>query len=229
LIHKIKLNARGKIIEVPKDILDKSSVFQTLNNYNKTKDKFNLNFDEHTVHKFIDYLSGYSLEEQYIKNIKNICDFFSVPINTNLESTEKLKIDFLIENEIMHRTNLKINYVYEYKNITFKICHDCKPVILRNLLDCDCLDDDDNINNNNTKTKKSRNININTTIYTIVGNYPLEKMNNTDYKLYVNPSCKCQLYSGNFYYVEHTNACLKDTTTCINKFFIDNIVKKIIN
>lgn len=75
----VKLNARGKIIETKLDVIGKSPRFASLYKYRSKEEKnytFELPFDEHTVHRFLDYLSRGKVK----KDIDDICDYMEVKL-----------------------------------------------------------------------------------------------------------------------------------------------------
>lgn len=71
----IKINARGKIIEIFRHILEKSPVFKEYPDIDKL-DEFTIPFKEDVVHLFIDYLSGYDIGDH--TQLKDICKYMGV-------------------------------------------------------------------------------------------------------------------------------------------------------
>ena len=72
----IKINARGTIIEIPKDIAFRIEYIK--NNHNWNNEQIYLNFNADIVHKLLDYIS-YG-ETKYLDELKTICDFLLIEI-----------------------------------------------------------------------------------------------------------------------------------------------------
>jgi hypothetical protein len=73
----IRINARGKVIETFRHILEKSPVYLEFTQMDSNNgNEFILPFDENTVHKFLDYLSGYSIPDTNL--ILDICKYMGI-------------------------------------------------------------------------------------------------------------------------------------------------------
>lgn len=137
--YTIKLNARGTIIEIPKEIAFKSHVLETSQKELWKKidqEPYFLNYDSSLVHKLVDYLSGRQIkdisklkdiadellidiqiqnEQKIVKKRSKLCDLYG--FNDYEQTTIKIvkyDCDFGVGNEI-------INVIFEYHQ-----CDDCK-------------------------------------------------------------------------------------------------------
>jgi hypothetical protein len=105
-IEKFKLNARGTEIVVNKELIENIGIFKEyFNDTNfKKEDDFFLNFSPEVVHIFLDYLSGYKINENDLTKIRIIMDYLCVEKEENEEikeeNKEKLETIMNIENYI---------------------------------------------------------------------------------------------------------------------------------
>ena len=92
-IEKFKLNARGTEIVIHKELIENIGIFKEYFNNNnfKKEDDFFLNFSPEVVHIFLDYLSGYKINENDLTKIEMIMDYLCVNKEENEENKEENK------------------------------------------------------------------------------------------------------------------------------------------
>lgn len=101
-MSKIKLNARGTIIEVDEEILKKSEVIQVWSQtiMKTNEESFDLNYSPSTVHYLIDYLSDIPIP---LNKIENVAEFLQIPLNDNKpieDKINKLEENLVLKNRI---------------------------------------------------------------------------------------------------------------------------------
>ena len=122
----VKLNARGTIIQIPKEIVYKSEVLKTyFHKWNEKEEPYYLNYEPKIVHKLIDYLS--MLDMNHIDKIKTIANelLIEFPIMPITKETKifmsdsiirqkykdyKAKFDDFKDKMKLHNINIKESY-----------------------------------------------------------------------------------------------------------------------
>lgn len=116
----IRINARGTIIDIPKDIAFKSEYIKT--NYAFESEYIKANYDEHlylnfsadVVHKLIDYLTYNDIK--YIDELQTISDFLLIEIPQN--ASNRYELSEIQKKIIITKYNLMI------RSDKYKYCYD---------------------------------------------------------------------------------------------------------
>lgn len=109
----VKIDARGKIILVPLDVISKSPVFVNLTKHQDSKETFQLNFSEHVVHDFIDYLAGYKIKS--LDFIVDICNYMGIDLPVKNEQ------NFASVNYVKEAGEINIFHYLMLQNVPLQI------------------------------------------------------------------------------------------------------------